>query len=308
MQAQVVGDPERATPAPLEEVDLTINVIETGAASERQWLFIVCVPVPNVLDAPICVDGTVISTTPECEDCTNETGTTMDPSLRITIPSEAILGDAEAMLLVGVVCAGGATVSIEDLTAITTGEADTVSPCMDESNDGEFIVTEIPLQVGSTTNNNPTIGNVNFNNAVPLWTDMAPDDAPATGCGAPGLMVLTAGAPPFAISVTVDASSFEDFTIMSDGPDNGDTATEQLLVSWHTTAGQLDRSFTFLDTKDELIARNVWIPPLEAPSDGTLVRFTMVLRDRDERGASRGGMAWVERAVCIVPSLAVNDE
>ena len=296
LRAEVVGDTDRSSPAPSEQVDVTLNVVEVGASLLGQWNFIACVPEPNVFEAPICeVGGDVL-----CDGCIGTLPALPDPILRLTVPDASDLGEADSILLIGVYCAGGATASPEDLMAITTGDATTVSPCADDANDGEFLATRIPLQVGISTNENPRIVRAMLSGGV--WTDVAPIDAADTDCGTTGITQRAAGAPPLVLSIEVDPLSFEEFVISSDGPDMGETATESLLVSWHITDGDIARSFSFLEVGEGEVAMNAWLPPETVPPEGKLVRFTMVLRDRDERSAGRGGADWVERALCICPN------
>jgi hypothetical protein len=74
-----------------------------------------------------------------------------------------------------------------------------------------------------------------------------------------------------------------------------DPEREALQVSHFTSAGQLERTFTMIDSSDEeLLARVQWKAPVSMV-DVTIVRFFIVVRDL------RGGSDWVERAVCVSP-------
>jgi hypothetical protein len=70
---------------------------------------------------------------------------------------------------------------------------------------------------------------------------------------------------------------------------------ESLQVTGLATAGEMQRTFTFIDEADD-VADVEWLPPLEGtPADGTRVRFEFSMRD------GRGGLDRVRRQVCVLP-------
>ena len=293
-QPAVVGEPSRATPAPGEQVEVTFVVAEPGPALQKEWNFVACVPESNVLNLPLCKETVLVA----CDGCVSGAPTTDGPTVTLTVPDTAELEDETNLLVVGALCVGGSAASLGDIVQVTTGEADSVSPCTDSTNEGEFLATEIPLALAQR-NDNPSIVETEINSGD--WTGAAPADAPVEGCGGQGFVTRSAGAPPFSLSLEVSSDSFEMFDVEAQDMTTT-TETESLLVSWHGTGGEFDRSFAFLEPDEGTVASVAWAPPASAPPTGTLVRFTFVVRDRDELERSRGGVAVVERALCICPT------
>ncbi|MBC7174228.1 MAG: hypothetical protein H5U40_17420, partial [Polyangiaceae bacterium] len=101
--------------------------------------------------------------------------------------------------------------------------------------------------------------------------------------------------PKIRLELSVEPGSAETFVeVGSDGVER--TVTESLQITYVATAGEMDRTFGFIDPGENTIIDTVgWEPPLadEVPPEGLLVRFYFVVRD------GRGGVDYLERALCV---------
>ncbi len=212
-----------------------------------------------------------------------------DPVVTFTVPDEAALGDATAILMLGVICPDGTPVL--DLAARDVR-------C--DGSDEPRTLAQFTIQLASDDaepNRSPVIPADAFTFDDAAWP--APTAAhPATGCadgaGTDELPLRSVGAADVAapvIGITGDDASRETFI----GP--GDVERrEDLVYQVFASLGEPDRLYTVLDddtTEDTL----EWALPTadQVDASGTLVHFWLVLLDQ------RGGTAWTERQACVIP-------
>ena len=77
--------------------------------------------------------------------------------------------------------------------------------------------------------------------------------------------------------------------------EEGEEFREEIQVSWLADGGEMERSFSVISDPDISSVSIGWIPPIDVNEEGRYVRFNFVIRD------GRGGSAWVEQGVCVLP-------
>lgn len=320
-RVEVESAPGRANPSPGDDIEVSMLVIDQGVLPERlpkespltppllTWAFVACVPRATRVGPPIC--GARIE---PCDGCTGPppTDPLAFPVIGFQVPSEEELEAAQAdgVVLQGVVCVYGVP-STDAITRFLLGETDDLQPCEADPADppdpedpdpkpepeGRFVTVQIPIERDTENPNlNPEIADVRLNGQSwpPPYNEGVPRDALLTGCAAE----LTgeerarhpdAGSAPSTINLAVTADSLQSFTV------DDVSVTEEIQVSWLADGGGFEVSFSFITEPASSILTQ-WQPFPEAPVDGLLVRFNFVIRD------GRGGTAWVERGLCVLPA------
>ncbi len=152
---------------------------------------------------------------------------------------------------------------------------------------------------GTTVSQDIFIARDGFTNAIPdvsarplsfdgtAWTD-------GETCG--GVPAVALGSKGHTLVLTMLAEDREVYTALDGDPPAPVSKRETLQVSSFTTAGELGRSFSYVEAEVEDATSDVeinWDAPDSTPAEGPLVRFLLVVRD------GRGGLSFVERAVCL---------
>ncbi len=298
----VDGDPTRSNPAPGESATIEIVFGDPGAKPARTWVLAMCEPQATTFGTPICSSllgapavSSTLDTTPPFDP----------PSIAFTVPSESELAaETTELLMVASVCSGGVvdTVGIEQWLADLAGGTASGAPpiCTDGVGGGELATLRVPIDRDGRVNRQPEIDSVRRGGAS--FANPAPDDAPSTGCVSLGgsIPVVPVTVQELFFEVIVTDESAETFTEIDDVTGQPVEVTETLQIEYVATAGDMDRTFGFIDPGEETVSDGVgWeLPPAgEVPADGLLVRFWFSVRD------GRGGVDIVERAVCVVPDV-----
>lgn len=289
IEMEVVGDAPRASPAPGEDLDVLVRVAFPAEKKPISWAFLACIPEATSTGIPLCTDVPTLV----AQQLTPAMG---DPSFIVSVPDAATIGSATQLLMVGAVCADGeiALPSAIDLANLDLGSL--TVPCANGSLDGVVLTTPIFLQTASFSNQNPAFEQLFF--ASSPWTDIAPPDAPEQGCLGSGVRVISLAGVingnALTVGFTAAAGSREQYVADVGDPPVPTDFTENLQISEYCTAGEFDRTFSFIE--DDTLAASVdWVLPTDPPDDGQLVRFYFGMRDL------RGGQDFLERALCIVP-------
>lgn len=314
-KVEVVGEPERANPSADEPVEVSLLAIDRGAPPTQpsltpwplQWAFVPCVPLPVTIGPPICL----VPIEP-CEGCV--AAPPGDPlaepeMMRFQVPSQAELDQVGAMsiLFQGVVCSNGRP-SEDALLRFLRGETEDLALCegpptvVDQAIEGRFLTVQIPLERNPADPNlQPEILSLLLNGAQwpPPYDQGVPRNSPGSGCAAAleGLTPEQRAAHPRAgdmsssIDVSVTQQSLQTYTV------DGVQLTEEIQVSWLADGGNFESTFSFITDPARSVLTQ-WEPFESAPEQGQLVRFNIVLRD------GRGGTAWAERGLCVLPALA----
>lgn len=303
---EVEGEPGRANPSPGDTVQVSNIVIDRGhppsaegaslSPAPLQWSLIPCIPEPTVLALPICRNMI------PCDGCeaTPPADPLAFPIVRFQVPSSEELDAAEAttVQLQGAICADGAPAGLDAIIAFVTGETDVLDPCEDPNNEGRFISVPILIQDEDDPNDpnlNPVIADLTLNGEPwpPPFDQGVPRDFPDSGCAAfvdDPSAVPHAGDPVSIIQLTATPDSFQQFEV------DEIFETEEMQVSWLGDSGAFEFSFSFI-TDPARSATIQWAPPNFANLGGTLVRFNFLMRD------GRGGLAWLDRGLCVLPPL-----
>lgn len=273
VRVDVDGDPERAAAQPGDS--LTLRWLVVGSGTERpEWstAMAVCAAAPSNIGIPTCDGAPFAFQLP--------TPPTSEPSFSFEVPTDT---EATELLVLGVLCSGGTPVfSMDDLPS-----------CEEEEAVAERVIFSFPV-ARTAPNRHPSLSDeaLTFDDAP--WP--ASDAVPDSGCAGGDLLQVEARGEedPSFIRLTTspdDREVYEEL-VLGETPRVEETR-EELLVSHVATAGL----FTRLQSEvfDEAPVEVPWRHPEEIPADGLTVRFWFVARDQ------RGGMDWVERALCVVP-------
>ena len=261
----VEGDPERATPAPGETLQLRW-VVGQPADEPRPftWTLAACLARPSPVRRPFCVDEpffAVGETTP----------TTEAPTATIPVPAIGEQEDLEVLLL-GVFCRDG----VPDLARVNDPQdLDAFNVCSEGI--GQIIGQSLRVLSDS-------------DNLRPRWPANALllNGAPWPGadeCVPAGTVDLAFGG--------IENVRRDEVTFTSnDEPPRTIVEREDLLLSHFATAGEMERQWSVFDD-DEVPTPLEW--SIEARAEATRVRFYFGLRDQ------RGGADFLERELCIAP-------
>ena len=272
-RVEVAGDPERASPAAGEEARVTWIVTSPDAMPTLSWAMGACVADAAMLD---CASDPVQL----------GTGSGGVPQVTFTAPA-----DADGLLVVGVICAGG-------MPEVDGGE----SRCVGAA---DAIKTDVRLSVPlGVSNHSPVLADDAIRLGDLAWSEVDAALEPALeGCAADaaslGIPVVSAAAQEsIFVHVATRGADRETYTDVDDG-----AVREELQISHFTTAGELDHQFEIVeadDAGDAPVTEVEWTAPTGAdlddvPADGVRVRFTFVMRD------GRGGVDSTRRVMCLVP-------
>jgi hypothetical protein len=272
---EVEGAPDRASPMPGETANITWLVTAPGATPPLAWTFAVCRPGEvggktslGCVDAPLAVFD----------------GTASPPRIALQVPPAASLGGAASLVVYGQICDGSDSAPSFDpqsgLPPTCTGSR------------GTTVSLDMPLQVGSEANHNPTADRAFTFDGAAWPADVAGDDPCVLGPR------VTAGSKGHVIGNSTDGGDRERYTVVLGDPPVATAARERLQISQFTTAGKLKSQFAFVEATDESAAGTVDVTwdapePAEVTAIGTPVTFTFVVRDE------RGGADWTTRTVCV---------
>ncbi|MEM9067439.1 MAG: hypothetical protein AAGE52_03005 [Myxococcota bacterium] len=193
-----------------------------------------------------------------------------DPAITLRVP--AIAG---RFLLQGVACAEGLPVDTGRIGEdgfipddVCTGEA------------GNVFSLPIPVASDDWPNTNPDFGDAPLRIEGQRW-DLE------GGCGAPAERTISPGD-----ILEIDVGPVDE----ANREETSAGERERLLVSHFTTAGELDRQFSFVNDEDAE-SRVEWDAPLasEVSAEGVTVHFDFVLRD------GRLGSDRIQRQLCVRP-------
>ena len=302
-RAEVVGEPQRATPRPGESVDVRYQMVFPEVEQDTEELrsmFLACTYPNRFTGIPFCqelidlvemmagdgfnLDFLDIPTRVTCDNdavpfsmigiqCVDG-----PPELQVEVEADF---DAPAKLVRGVIC--------EDGVPFVDIESPQLFGCQD--NDGEEILVHGAVPVArdeDQENQNPDISQVTFRMDRSVWE---PTDRPLSeiDCGArdPGVRVID----PFehTIGIELDADDREE---LEDG-------FEDLEFSAYATAGELERRFTVFNGDDEAEGGQfenslTWeLFERDDIGSGVMVRFFFTLLDR------RGGLDMTTRVACV---------
>jgi hypothetical protein len=241
-RVEVLGEPERASPAPGETATVRWLVADREPDRALGWVFAVCEAAPPGGNLPACAGepfATAMAAVP----------TPGEPRIEFAVPSDVT---SRALAVLGVVCPDSAP----------TFEGDAFG-C--EGPDGTPVSLDFELQTPERSNLNPVI------EPEALRLD---DAALPAGLDCAALPSVTAGSS-HTLELALDETDRDDVA----QPTSADPPKETLQVSNFTTAGTLDRTFSVFEASDARLATRVsWKAPKSAPDDG-VVRFFFVVRD-----------------------------
>jgi len=270
-KVEVEGDPERATPRPGETASVSFLIEGVAASPTVSWSLAVCLPPASHVDP--CPETMLASSA----------GSGTEPTLRLVVPADSALGDARSLHVSGVVC--------------TRGEPDeTGSHCLGDGADGTPVVYEVALAReadGADENLQPSLQQTHLRLDGKDWRE---GSALAQGCRAqPELPQVVADEKEHRLTIELGPDARELYVGTA-----REALYEELQLSTFVTAGELERQFSFVSASDDRERPTVelkWTAPKSGRLQGAAdlsVRFWLLVRD------SRGGIARIERALCVV--------
>jgi hypothetical protein len=241
-RVEVLGEPERASPAPGETATVRWFVADREPDPALGWAFAVCEAAPPGGNLPACAGepfATAMAAVP----------TPGEPRIEFAVPDDVT---SRALAVLGVVCPDSAP----------TFEGDSFG-C--EGPDGTPVSLDFELQTPERSNLNPVLEPESLtldDAALPAGLDCAALPGVAPGSS-------------HTLELVLDETDRDAVA----QPTSADPPKETLQVSNFTTAGKLDRTFSVFEASDaRLVTRVTWRAPKSAPDDG-VVRFFFVVRD-----------------------------
>jgi hypothetical protein len=286
-RAEVEGDPARAWPRPGETVSVTWLVVDEDAARPLAWAFAWCPAAPTAFGEPFCVPGTSPQLLPP--QLAPGPG---PPVARIDVPSEAALGGADQLLLVGLVCAAG---RIEATPAHLESLEGWEDVCVGDGAKATPVLLPVPVQLGDAINLRPQIAQVRIGGEAWAAPAEAVLEAATTTCpDDPAVRRVSRAEVELPVELEMTPGSREDYDLVTAA---GDVVrlTEALRVQHVVTSGALPRLFTVLDEEGATTAHLTWSPPEpgDPMAERPLVRLHFVVTD------GRSGTAFTSRALCL---------
>lgn len=257
-RAEVDGMPGVTWPAPGETLRVRFLVAHEAAPRPVGWHLLACAEADVRTGNPVCA-------APPFAEHVQAEPTLEAPAVELVAPPLAELAPTGRILLHGIFCVDGAPAGPDDCVA-------------SEGHPTRILYSIRVVEPGAPRNRAPTLDDLRVDGDP--WPD-APLPEPGAPCADDGLLRVAPGAAPLTLSLGAAPDSFEE--------------AEEIQVSHHATAGELDATFSFLDAPGDR-ARVRWTPPggEDVPDAGRIVRFWHVGLDR------RGGTHWVSRALCLI--------
>jgi hypothetical protein len=273
VHVEVENDALRTTPRAGETAKVSLVMVGPEEPTTVRWALATCLPATG--DKAGC-NGEPLSVAQ---------GTSATPELTLTVPSTAALGDASTLLVAGIVCLVGEPVL-----------DDTGAHCVGDGADGTTLQYDLALsraENGSDENRSPSLAETTFRFDQDDWSEKV---ATPDGCAGEDLPQVFADEKEHDLDIELGPDTRE-VTMSSDLR----ATHEELQVSHFVTAGVLGRQFSFVEPSDERERPTVsikWTAPKakELHVSVLAVRFVVVVRDM------RGGIALVERSLCVVPT------
>jgi hypothetical protein len=261
-RVEVENDPRRASPFPGENLSVTLLVVTPDPEPAIAFSLAACVASNSVTNLVAC-EGEPLARAASLEPSQGA------PAIGFQAPETP--GESGRLAVVGALCPAGVPLPEEDARACA---------------DGSWLLgvtADFPMDDGSAPNTNPAFVSYSLDGA-----ELGPETANELDCA--NLTAVRSGSTGHALRAELDPSSRDPLPAV----DSSDTTRESLLVSWFTTAGELDHAYSSIesDVADSLATAAWDAPGVAVP---TLARFFVVVRD------GRGGSDFLERRVCVVP-------
>lgn len=272
-RVELLEDPQLAEPRPGDSVAVRWLTITPSERPVLRWAFLAC-----------------LAGGQQAEPCVGEPlglfeGEGQLPELTLAIPAAEQLGDADSLLLIGVICAQG-TPELE-----AHGEVHCAGPSVKE----DAVMLTVHVARTGQQNRNPSLDGARVElDGKPLPT--VSDERLPNNCADDGsLPQIEADGKQHTLTIQLASDPREQYQD-DEGRAN---VREQLQLSHFSTAGELERQYTFIEPSASAArpsASQKWTAPKQkdVPAGGKLVRIVTVLRDL------RGGFAASEHQLCAV--------
>jgi hypothetical protein len=255
-----------------------------GETVRFEWLFVTpSRPVPLGYAVVAC-PGIVVPTGdrlcagPPIGLFEGDASTDAPPAFEVMVPTPFT---ADEILLLGIFCADGRP--ILDLASMSAS-------CEGDAAIAERVTFGVGVDVGDGANRLPAPPVIGFPE-LEAW-EPPPSPLPLEGCAdrtSTGLPSVVAGTGEVEL-VVESAPDDREVYVRADGSERRETLT----YSHAATAGELARFFSVSDDRTPTVSVG-WTPPAESSSAaGEVIKLYFIVRD------GRAGVAWTERALCLV--------
>jgi hypothetical protein len=265
-RVEVIGDPQRGSPAPGEEARLRLFVAAPDGAPNVAYAFSLCGVNPTNSGFPTCAISPfarALRTDPSTEAV----------AFDFTVPADLERASAPHGFASGVIC--------PDDQALF--EPDGRARCATSA--GAAFGFEFDFAGPGEDNQNPTFATDALTLDGESWTA---SDLAAACADTPAVHAGTR----HTLGVRLEPSDFDALIPLT----AADPTRESLLVARFTTAGKLAHTLASLSPSRAAVSSEVdWDAPSPAATGGTRVQFYFVVRD------GRGGEDLATRALCVVP-------
>jgi hypothetical protein len=272
VQVSVVDDPERASPLPGETAEVRVVVASPEQTPTLRWAFVACA---------MNRDGSCAE--PVLGPFQGESA---EPRFLLEVPSAGMLGHAESLQLLGVVCDAGEPAL----------DGDGQPECSGKGAHGTALTLNLALGQDDQVNHNPRVDNARITLDGKSFAADTGDVAQGSCSDDDSVPQLKANGKEHKLTLELDASVREQYREEQGRSEQ----LEDLQISHFVTAGELERQFSFVEDGQAGVNPRVKLswdaPKAKAVAEGgELVRFVFVVRDL------RGGLAVTERALCVTP-------
>ncbi|MEM9068017.1 MAG: hypothetical protein AAGE52_05900 [Myxococcota bacterium] len=281
--ASVEGDEERTNPRPGETVVVDWLLAFPEARLPATYALIACEPADISIGVDFCQSEELLTLAIQVDPTSDA------PRIVVEVPEDYT---NDRILVQGAICMGGVVNQDVDFETSTMLEI-----CRDNVGEGQLVsLIQLVDQTGRFENRAPGIAELRFGGEV--WTAPVPDDVTA-GCDGLDLPTVSVDGDDVPIVIRMEEGSRETFIDLEGDPLMEVDAIESLQNSILITAGELERTFTFIEGDD--VETEVDYTPIQSddefdvPPGGRVVKFLVVMRDL------RGGLDFEQRALCVMP-------
>jgi hypothetical protein len=272
-RVEVSTEPERAAPKPGELAEIRWIMAWPRDSAPVQWAFAACLP-EAVANGACAVEPLAFTQ-----------GSGLEPSFSLQVPSAALLGESDHLVVLGLICdVGRPALDVQGAPHCTGDRAH-----------GTRVELDVAIDDNDRGNLNPELDNAYIALDERTWDGENDADAGEDCAANAALPQIKADGKKHTIRLELGVDVRELYTM----PDDNRSQLEALQLSQFVTAGELAGQYSFVDASDPSEQPELsitWHAPeaKEVAAAGERVRFYFVLRDL------RGGLVLAERALCAV--------
>ncbi len=279
-RTETASNRNRAWVTPSEAASVRWLVTGPEGPVPLGWAFTACVALPISRGLPICA-------APPFARSASTAISKDEPRFEFMVPNEVDLASAASIAIGGAFCASGTPALVAPGADLAT------TTCPDAAESPLLATFDVYTARDGRVNENPDFARVLVGLDDTEWLAGSQVDA-TTACSneSPGVPRVAADGGSHALTFAIPTDMSEPVERISEHS----VAREALTLAHFVTDGDLERVYSDVNLQaNPALVQVSWRAPATAAAGGKLVRFSFVLRD------GRGGAAYIERAVCVVP-------